>query len=102
MGSFGKRDDIETAGGGRIIVISDSITFEGQGEKLTANARPYKDFEAKSSYSLQGGSGGYIYVSTANEHRNNTLDDESKISAQGGLGIGEYSGGSGGVIVFDD
>ena len=44
MGSFGTHDDVETAGGGRIVVMSDSLTFEGEGEKLAANARPYEDF----------------------------------------------------------
>ena len=47
MGSCGKQDDVETAGGGRIVVIADSVTFSGPGDKLAANARPYEDFERK-------------------------------------------------------
>ena len=101
MGSFGKHDDVETAGGGRIVVIADNVAFSGPGEKLTANARPYADFK-RGKYSLPGGSGGYIYVKTSNENKNNTLDEESSISAQGGLGIGDNAGGSGGVVVFDE
>ena len=65
MGSCGQRSIVETAGGGRIVVIADSITLEGSGEKLSANGRPYADVEKK-SYSLAGGSGGYIYIKTIN------------------------------------
>lgn len=101
MGSCGKRDDVETAGGGRIVLIADSVKFDGPGEKLSANARPFADFSRK-TYSLEGGSGGYIYVSTTNLLKNNTISDVASISAQGGLGIGSYSGGSGGVIVFGE
>lgn len=101
IGSYGSIDDIETAGGGRIVLLADSVTFQGEGEKLSANARPFADFE-RGQYPLAGGSGGYIYVSTVNSNRNNTLSDGAIISAQGGLGIGEYAGGSGGVIVFDE
>ena len=101
MGSFGRADEVETAGGGRIVLIADSVTFKGAGDKLSANARPYQNFVRK-AYSLEGGSGGYIYVKTENHGKNNTLDEESQISAQGGLGIGNHTGGSGGVIVLDD
>ena len=34
MGSMGKTSDIETAGGGRIVIIADSIDFDGPGDKL--------------------------------------------------------------------
>ena len=51
IGSYGKRDDHETAGGGRIVLIADSVTFSGAGEKLSANARPFTDYE-RSSYDL--------------------------------------------------
>ena len=99
MGSMGKTSDIETAGGGRIVIIADSVDFDGPGDKLQANARPYKETDAK--YELAGGSGGYIYVSTTNVNANNTIDSRAKISANGGYGfLGSYSG-SGGVIVFD-
>ena len=61
-------------------MIADSITLDGEGEKLVANGRPYADVEKK-SYSLSGGSGGYIYVKTINFVRNNTLSSESLFSA---------------------
>ena len=101
MGSCGQSDDVETAGGGRIVVIADSVILDGPGPKLSADGRPYLDFDRK-SYSLAGGSGGYIYVTTANAVRNNTISLDAEISARGGLGIGEYSGGSGGVVVLDN
>ena len=101
LGSIGHADDVETAGGGRVVVIADSVTLEGEGEKIQANARPYDDF-SKRSYSLTGGSGGYIYVKTTNTYKENTIDKESKISARGGYAIGDHAAGSGGVIVFDD
>ena len=100
MGSFGRDGDAETAGGGRIVILADSITLAGNGEKLAANGRPEADLVRK-AYSLEGGSGGYIYVKTFNQHSSNKLDEKSNISAKGGLGIGDHTGGSGGVIVFD-
>ena len=68
---------------------------------MSADAKPFKDFKRK-TYSLHGGSGGYIYISTKNEFKNNTLDSKSNVTAQGGYGIGRFSGGSGGVVVFDN
>ena len=102
MGSCGIHDDVETAGGGRIVLVADSVIFRGQGKKLDADARPYEGFTA-ASYSLEGGSGGYIYVATFNRVNENELGrNRNTISARGGLGIGKYGGGSGGVIVLDD
>ena len=101
IGSIGKSNDVETAGGGRIVIYADSVTFEGAGAKVQANARPYVDFTAR-RYSLPGGSGGYIYIKTTNEHKKeNTLSSDSTIEAKGGYAIGDYSAGSGGVIIFD-
>ena len=34
MGSMGKTSDIETAGGGRIVILADSVEFDGRGDKL--------------------------------------------------------------------
>ena len=68
IGSIGKPNDVETAGGGRIVIYSDSVTMEGEGAKIQANARPYEDFTAR-RYSLQGGSGGYVYVKTKNDNK---------------------------------
>ena len=101
MGSIGKANDQETAGGGRIVLIADAVTLRGAGEKIQANAKPYVDFERK-DYNLQGGSGGYIYVKTSNMNNTNSIDKEAKITAKGGIGVGKTGGGSGGVIVFDD
>ena len=80
MGSCGLHNDVETAGGGRIVILADSVVFAGAGEKLSANARPYPDFVRK-TYSLAGGSGGYIYVNTLNKFANNTLNSEIQVSA---------------------
>ena len=63
IGSIGKEHDIETAGGGRLLLYFDSFTLEGEGARIQANARPYADAEAR-RYGLPGGSGGYIYVHT--------------------------------------
>ena len=46
-------------------MFADSLVLDGPGDKLSANGRPFEDFERK-SYSLEGGSGGYIYVKTTN------------------------------------
>ena len=100
IGSIGRPNDVETAGGGRIVVISDSITFTGAGAKIQANARPYSDFTAR-RYSLSGGSGGYIYVKTANANKQNSLSSTATVEAMGGYAIGDYTGGSGGVVIFD-
>ena len=100
IGSIGKPNDVETAGGGRVVIYADSVSFEGEGAKIQANARPYEDFTAR-RYSLPGGSGGYIYVKTANAHNENSLEAGSRVEARGGYGIGEFTSGSGGVVVFD-
>ena len=73
MGSCGQRSIIETAGGGRIIVLADNLMLQGPEQKLNANGRPYEDAERK-DYSLSGGSGGYIYVKTSNFVRKNNID----------------------------
>ena len=51
IGSIGKHNDVETAGGGRVVIFADSMTLEGEGAKIQANARPYEDFTAR-RYSL--------------------------------------------------
>ena len=99
VGSIGKVGDAETAGGGRIIIISDSITIKGEGAKIQANARPTSDYTG--IYGLQGGSAGYIYISTANNLNSNSLSNNFSIEAIGGFGYVDNFGGSGGVIVLD-
>ena len=43
IGSIGKPNDVETAGGGRIIIYADSLTLRGNGAHIQANARPFHD-----------------------------------------------------------
>lgn len=89
--------DAETAGGGRIVLLSDSIIFDGIGAALQANGLPLTSSEA-APY-LVGGSGGYIYVNTTNRKNTNQVEVSVKIEAIGGYGL---NGGSGGVVVFEN
>ncbi len=98
-GSMGIARNANTTGGGRIVIIADSIQLEGTGQKLTVDAKPYSD--AKLTNDFAGGSGGYIYIFTNNLVNNNTISANSSLSAQGGFGQGKAFGGSGGVIVLD-
>lgn len=41
MGSIGQPGDSETAGGGRIVIMADSVDFNGWGASLEANAMPF-------------------------------------------------------------
>lgn len=41
IGSMGIAGDHETAGGGRVIIIADSLNLTGHGAPLQANAKPY-------------------------------------------------------------
>lgn len=96
-------NDVETAGGGRVVIYADSIVLEGDGPKIEANARPYSDF-TKRRYSLSGGSGGYIYVKTTEAISQNSISDGARIEAKGGYAIGDdiqHTSGSGGVVIFD-
>ena len=56
---MGEPGDAETSGGGRMVIISDSIILNGAA--VQANAKPYADSYNKNYY-LVGGSGGYIYI----------------------------------------
>ena len=98
-GSMGIAKNTNTTGGGRILIIADSIKLDGSGQRLTADAKPFSD--ANFTNDFAGGSGGYIYINTANLVNNNTISVDSSISAQGGFGQGKAYGGSGGVIVLD-
>lgn len=66
MGSIGQPTDAETAGGGRMVIVADSMTLTGFGSALQANAKPTLEESVTSRYHLVGGSGGYIYVKTTN------------------------------------
>lgn len=65
IGSIGKLGDMETAGGGRITIISDSLVLKGFGVPISANAKPFETFTAP--YKEPGGSGGFIYIKTLNQ-----------------------------------
>ena len=101
IGSIGKQGDAETAGGGRILVFADSITLQGQGAKIQANARPYEDQKDR-NYSLPGGSGGYIYIRTGESQKKNFIESSATIEAKGGYSKGDNTGGSGGIVLLDN
>lgn len=74
MGSIGLQGDAETAGGGRMVILADSLNILGSGLALQANAKPFENDASTSNYKLVGGSGGYIYVKTHNKLvKENTL-----------------------------
>jgi hypothetical protein len=50
---------------------------------------------------LNAGSGGNIYIKTANEYNQNFIDTGARIEAVGGFGKNKGYGGAGGRIVFD-
>lgn len=93
---MGKAGDAETSGGGRIVILAESIVMQGFGTPLSANAKPYQSFVAP--YREPGGSGGYIYVNTHNKYLKNQINEDVRIESLGGFGT---NGGSGGVIIFD-
>jgi hypothetical protein len=62
---------------------------------------PLSTYETTSRGRFQGGSGGYIFIGTRNEHSNNNISPGALILAQGGYGVGGGGGGSGGVVVID-
>lgn len=81
------------------MLLADSVIMDGTNAKLEASARPTVDYTGK--YGLKGGSAGYIYVKTYNQHMTNSLSRKLKIEAIGGYGFNNQFGGSGGVIVLD-
>ena len=104
MGSMGNAKDANTAGGGRIVIIADSIVATGYGASLQANAKPYENVARATEFAdtLVGGSGGYIYVRTMNHHQaENDLGERFRVEAKGGFGMGRGYGGSGGIVVFE-
>jgi hypothetical protein len=60
---MGLAGDRETAGGGRIVLIAKSLLLHNYGAGLKANAMPFQGKDVH--YTQEGGSGGYIYVKTA-------------------------------------
>jgi hypothetical protein len=64
LGSMGTVRDVETAGGGRLVILTKALHLEGVGAALQSNAKPFKENSAKPGYQINGGSGGYIYIKT--------------------------------------
>mmetsp|Transcript_32354 Transcript_32354/g.23373 ORF Transcript_32354/g.23373 Transcript_32354/m.23373 type:complete len:96 (+) Transcript_32354:568-855(+) len=50
IGSMGKSGDVETAGGGRILVVADSVSLKGSGNKMEANGAPFENFVRTTDY----------------------------------------------------
>lgn len=74
---MGNNINNQTAGGGRIVVIAESIVMNGSVSQIQANAKPF--FNKNVSVIEPGGSGGYIYISTSNTRFNNSVSADSTI-----------------------
>jgi hypothetical protein len=102
MGSIGTVGDLSTQGGGHIHINVDSFNFtstsEEPGVQIQANGIPLQS--STSTKDLNGGSGGYVYINTTNNFKENYMSMSSTVSAIGGYGQNKGFGGSGGVIVF--
>jgi len=61
---MGTPNNQETAGGGRIIIMVDSVNMTGSIQSIQANAKPYLNLDTPKSEAtdLIGGSGGFIYI----------------------------------------
>jgi hypothetical protein len=75
---------METAGGGRIVIICDNLQLSGHSAKIEANAKPLKATTSNST--LPGGSGGFIYIKTKDQLANSTFSPNSTIEVVGGYG----------------
>lgn len=42
LGSMGKPGDSETSGGGRVVLLAESIVLQGFGSPIQANAKPFE------------------------------------------------------------
>jgi len=73
----------------------DNVQLEG---KITSRGFPYADYSKLRT--VNGGSGGYIYLRTANKYKGNALT--GTVSVEGGYGTNGGYGGSGGRIVLDN
>ena len=79
IGSMGNVSTNLTAGGGRIVIIADSLVLNGTGAQIQANAKPY--FNTTSLSNLAGGSGGYVYIKTTNIVAGNLIINNAAIQA---------------------
>ncbi len=90
--------DIETHGGGRVVINVDSLNLEGSNKHINADGFPLQNV---SRIARNGGSGGYIYIRTNQRLSKNQISSSTLITANGGFGVANGLGGSGGVIILD-
>ncbi|TNV88047.1 hypothetical protein FGO68_gene7075 [Halteria grandinella] len=98
LGSQGTAKDASTNGGGRVIIIVDSLKLEGKSEKIAANGYPLQNTTVSAK---NGGSGGYIYIKVNHRFNKSSVEPGSKIAANGGFGLSGGLGGSGGIIILE-
>ncbi len=90
--------DTDTWGGGRLVIIADSIKLEGKNEKIQAHGYPMLK---QSTQAKNGGSGGYIYIKVLHKFARSSIETGAMITANGGYGIGGGFGGAAGVIILE-
>lgn len=115
IGSIGDPSplDLGTAGGGHIHLNINSLNLQGEGAMIQANGLPskcvnkdkqrprYCEEQEAAVNSMNGGTGGYIYIETQNDYDvDNHISAESTIEAIGGYGRNDGYGGAGGVVVY--
>lgn len=89
--------DLSTGGGGHVNLAVESIILRS-GATVEANGAPIRS--KPDADDLNGGSGGYIFVSTSNIWNKNTIESFANFSAIGGFGKNKGVGGAGGAIVL--
>jgi hypothetical protein len=97
IGSTGIYNVSSTYGGGRVVIYADSIIIQGTGARIQANGLCNPGISGP----LHGGTGGYIYIKTYNLYGSNSMDSGGLIEANGGSGLNNGFGGSGGIIIMD-
>jgi hypothetical protein len=102
IGSMGQAYpmDTSTQGGGHVHIHVDSLELSGAGVQIKADGIPWLN-KNDDPADLNGGSGGYIFIKTANKDKPNVIDTKATVSAQGGFGKNKGLGGAGGVVVLD-
>ena len=100
MGSrgMGAANSVRTAGGGYIYLNIDQLILKGTGEKISADG--YPKFGSEIDMTLNGGTGGYIFIKTQNQYGQNEIGSKTMITARGGLGKLDGLAGAGGMIYF--
>ena len=87
-----------TGGGGRIHIDVDSLNLQWEG-RIRANGFPSSEHTLEGN--LNGGSGGHIYINTAEKTDKNEVSWFAQIEANGGFGKNRGFGGAGGIIYYD-